>query len=132
GTSPKLGKGREFDRLREYNTDDDFRDIAWKPSARHNKLIVREYRTDRSQDVLVCVDRGHRMAARSGHISKADHAVNAAVLLAYICNRMEDRMGLLSFGAEVERGVGQGRGAAHGRQLVSFATGLKAEFIHTD
>lgn len=130
--SPKLGKGREFERLREYHNDDDFRDIAWKSSARHNKLIVREFRTDRSQDILVCIDRGHRMAARSGHISKADHAVNASVLLAYICNRMEDRMGLLSFGAEVERGVGQGRGSAHGRQLTAFATGLKAQFIHTD
>ena len=130
--APKLGKGREFDRLREYHTDDDFRDINWKASARHNKLIVREFRTDRSQDILVCIDRGHRMAARAGHITKVDHAVNGAVLLSYICNRMEDRMGLLSFAAEVDRGVGQGRGIAHARQLTAFATGVKAEYLHTD
>ena len=130
--APKLGKGREFDRLREYHSDDDFRDINWKASARHNKLIVREFRTDRSQDILVCVDRGHRMAARAGHITKVDHAVNGSVLLAYICNRMEDRMGMLSFGADVDRGIGQGRGVAHMRQLTSFATGVQAEYIHTD
>ncbi len=130
--APRLGKGREFDRLREYHTDDDFRDIAWKASARHNKLIVREFRTDRSQDVLLCIDRGHRMAARAGHITKVDHAVNSAVLLAYICNRMEDRMGLLSFAAETERGIGQGRGMAHMRQTMAFATGVEAEYIHTD
>jgi uncharacterized protein (DUF58 family) len=130
--APKLGKGREFDRLREYHTDDDFRDIAWKASARHNKLIVREFRTDRSQDILLCIDRGHRMAARAGHISKVDHAVNGAVLLSYICNRMEDRMGMLAFSADVERGIGQGRGMAHMRQLTAFATGIKAEYIHTD
>ena len=42
---------------------DEFRDLAWKASARHDKLIVREYRLDRSQDVLLCLDAGHRMAA---------------------------------------------------------------------
>ena len=51
--SARLGKGREFDRLREYVPGDEFRDIAWKASARHGKLIVREYRLDRSQDVLL-------------------------------------------------------------------------------
>ena len=131
-SSPRFGKGREFDRLREYVIDDDFRDIAWKASARHRKLIVREFRLDRSQDVLICLDRGHRMAARAGHISKVDHAVNATMLLSYICNRMEDRVGLLSFGADVERGIGQGRGTAHLQQITAFATAIKAEYIHTD
>ncbi|MHC4251065.1 MAG: DUF58 domain-containing protein [Planctomycetota bacterium] len=130
--SPRLGKGREFDRLREYVTDDDFRDIAWKSSARHGKLIVREYRLDRSQDVLLCLDRGHRMAARTTRVTRVDHAVNAAVLISYICNRMEDRVGMLSFGADVERGLPQGKGAAHLRRLTQFVTGVRAEFIHTD
>ena len=112
-TAPRLGKGREFDRLREYTMNDDFRDIAWKASARHRKLIVREYRLDRSQDVLVCVDRGHRMAALTTRIRRVDHAVNAAVLISYICNRMEDRVGMLSFGAQVDSGIPQGRGASH-------------------
>ena len=131
-TSPRFGKGREFDRLRDYVIDDDYRDIAWKASARNRKLIVREYRLDRSQDIVVCLDRGYRMAARTGHISKLDHAVNATVLLSYICNRMEDRVGLLSFGADVEKGIGQGRGAAHLRHITGFATGVAAEYIHTD
>ena len=130
--APHLGKGREFDRLREYTLDDDFRDIAWKQSAHHGKLIVREFRLDRSQDILICLDRGHRMAARVGRITKLDHAVNAAVLISYICNRMEDRVGLLSFGAEIEQGIAQGRGAAHLRQVTAFATGIKPEYIHTD
>jgi uncharacterized protein (DUF58 family) len=130
--SPRLGKGREFDRLRDYVTGDDFRDIAWKSSARHGKLIVREYRLDRSQDVLLCLDRGHRMAARTTRVTRIDHAVDAAILISYICNRMEDRVGMLSFGAEVDSGLAQGRGAAHLRRLTEFATGVKAEFIHTD
>ncbi len=130
--APRVGKGREFDRLREYVLGDEFRDVAWKASARHDKLIVQEYRLDRSQDVLVCLDRGHRMAARTTRITRVDHAVNAGVLVAYICNRMEDRVGMLSFGAQVERGVPQGRGAGHLRRLTAFATGVRAEYVHTD
>jgi uncharacterized protein (DUF58 family) len=130
--APRLGKGREFDRLRDYGIDDDFRDIAWKASARHGHLIVREFRLDRSQDVVVCIDRGHRMAARMARLTKVDHAVNAAVVVAYLCNRMEDRVGILSFGAEVEKGIAQGRGYAHLRQITAFASGIRPEYIHTD
>jgi uncharacterized protein (DUF58 family) len=131
-TAPRLGKGREFDRLREYTIDDDFRDIAWKASARHRKLIVREYRLDRSQDVLVCVDRGHRMAALTTRIRRVDHAVNAAVLVSYICSRMEDRVGVLSFGAQVDSGIPQGRGASHLARITAFSSSIQAEYIHTD
>ena len=131
--SARLGKGRDFDRLREYVRGDDFRDIAWKASARRRKLIVREWRLDRSQDVLVCLDRGHRMAARVGGLSKLDHAVNAALLLAYICGRMEDRVGLLSFATEVEPGPrarARGHAAAPPDRLRQRP--CSGRYLHTD
>jgi uncharacterized protein (DUF58 family) len=131
-TSARLGKGREFDRLRDYVRGDEFRDIAWKASARHGKLIVREYRIDRSQDVLVCLDQGHRMEARVARLTKLDHAVNAAVLLAYICNRMEDRIGLLSFATDVTLGAPQGRGSAHLRRFTAFAASVQGGHLHSD
>jgi len=131
-TSPRLGKGREFDRLREYVRGDEFRDIAWRASARHQKLIVREFRLDRSQDVVVCLDRGHRMAARVAGLSRLDHAVNAAVLLAYMCDRMEDRVGLVSFATDVTVGASPARGAAHRRRLTAAAAAVRAELVHTD
>jgi uncharacterized protein (DUF58 family) len=130
--SARLGKGREFDRLREYVRGDDFRDLAWKASARHGKLIVREYRLDRSQDVLLCLDSGHRMAARVGGLTRLDHAINGAVLLSYVCNRMEDRVGILSFAASVTRGPRQGKGGAHLRRITDFAAGVSAGFVHSD
>ncbi|MCU1350498.1 MAG: hypothetical protein JWO56_3528, partial [Acidobacteria bacterium] len=112
-SAPRLGKGREFDRLRDYVSDDDYRDIAWRASARHGRLIVREFRIDRSQDVLLCLDHGHRMAARVEQITRLDHAINAALLLGYICNRMEDRVGIVSFATDVDKGLAANRGASH-------------------
>lgn len=130
--SARLGKGREFDRLRDYVRGDDFRDVAWKASARHDKLIVREFRLDRSQDVLLCLDCGHRMAARVAGLTRLDHAVNGAVLLAYACNRMEDKVGLVSFAASVTAGPRPGRGAAHLRRATAFAGKTHAGYVHSD
>ncbi len=131
-TAPRIGKGREFDRLRDYVIDDDYRDIAWRASARHGRLIVREFRLDRSQEILLCLDQGHRMAARVAQITRLDHAVNAAVLLSYICNRMEDRVGIVSFDTEVDRGLPAGRGTAHLRAITSYVTSLEAAYRFTD
>jgi uncharacterized protein (DUF58 family) len=130
--APRIGKGRDFDRLRDYVVDDDFRDIAWHASARHGRLIVREFRLDRSQEILLCVDRGHRMAARVEQITRLDHAVNAAVLISYVCNRMEDKFGVVSFSAATENGVAFGRGAAQLRAVTAYTSGVDAEYQHTD
>jgi uncharacterized protein (DUF58 family) len=130
--APRIGKGRDFDRLRDYVVDDDYRDIAWHASARHGRLIVREFRLDRSQEILLCVDRGHRMAARVEQITRLDHAVNAAVLISYICNRMEDKFGLVSFASATENGVAFGRGAAQLRALTAYTSGVDAAYEHSD
>jgi uncharacterized protein (DUF58 family) len=130
--SPRRGKGREFDKMRDYVRGDELRDVAWKATARHGRLIVREYRLDRSQDIVLCLDTGHRMAARVGNVSRLDHAVNASMLLAYICNRMEDRVGVLSFDSNVERGVPAGRGMTHLREVTRYVTGIRPFYRHTD
>ncbi|MBN2369942.1 MAG: DUF58 domain-containing protein, partial [Vicinamibacteria bacterium] len=130
--SARIGQGREFDHLREYVRGDEFRNMAWKASARHGKLIVKEFRLDRSQDVLLCLDCGPRMAARVAHLSKIDHAVNGAVLMSYVCNRMEDRIGILSFTSAVTQGPRQGRGGAHLRRVTEFAATARAGFVHSD
>jgi len=72
------------------------------------------------------------MAALTTRILRIDHAVNAAMLISYICNRMEDRVGMLSFGAQVDSGIPQGRGAAHLSKITSYSSSIQAEYIHTD
>ena len=130
--APRLGKGREFDRLRDYVTDDDYRDVAWRASARHGRLIVREFRTERAQDVLICIDRGHRMAARVEEITRLDHALNAAVLIGYLCNRMDDRVGVLSFADEADLGLPAGRGRQQMRSITSYVTPIAPQLRNTD
>jgi uncharacterized protein (DUF58 family) len=72
------------------------------------------------------------MAAPVAGLSRLDHAVNGAVLLAYVCNRVEDRVGLFSFAASVTAGPRPGRGRAHLRRVTAFAAGTNASYVHTD
>src|SRR6266511_1638666 len=56
------GGGTEFDSLREYGVDDEFRRMDWAATARANKPIVRTYRAERNQTVLLLLDAGRTMA----------------------------------------------------------------------
>ncbi len=56
------GGGTEFDQLREYEIDDEFRKIDWAATARMGKAIVRTYRAERNQTVISLLDNGRVMA----------------------------------------------------------------------
>lgn len=97
-----VGAGREFESLREYQRDDEYRRIDWKATARRGKLISRQYEVERSQNVVLMLDVGRTMLAEIDGIAKLDYAVNAALLLAYVASLADDRVGLLVFAERVQ------------------------------
>ena len=94
------GDGTEFDSLREHTPGDDHRTIDWKSSARHKKLVARQFRAERNHQVVIAIDTGRLMCEPLAGIPKVDHAVNAALLLAYVSLRAGDRVGLATFDAK--------------------------------
>ncbi len=46
-----VGRGREFESLREFRESDESRDICWTATARRGKLISKVYQMERSQSV---------------------------------------------------------------------------------
>jgi uncharacterized protein (DUF58 family) len=96
------GGGREFEKLREYQPDDDFRHIDWKATARRQRPVTRAFEAERNQIVMLCLDTGRAMAARVGDLTKLDHAVNAALQLAWAALRFDDQVGLLVHADEVQ------------------------------
>ena len=98
-----LGAGRNFDQVRDYVPDDDFREINWKATARRNRPITNLYRAERSQDVMLCLDCGRMMGDRLAGGTALDHAVDAALMLAHLANRNGDRVGLVLFRDVVTR-----------------------------
>lgn len=92
----RRGEGLDFHQLREYREGDSTRQIDWKASARMRKLISREYQDERDQQVVLLLDCGRRMGAQDGELSHFDHALNAALLLAYVSMRQGDAVGLMT------------------------------------
>jgi uncharacterized protein (DUF58 family) len=96
--------------LRDYLPGDDVRRIHWKATARRDHPITAELEAERGQQVVLALDCGRLMAAPGGHLSKLDHAVNAALLLAWVAQSQGDRVGLLTFAEEVQAFLAPRRG----------------------
>jgi uncharacterized protein (DUF58 family) len=94
------GDGTEFDSLKEYAAGDDRRTVDWKATARHRKLVARQNRAERNHQVVIAIDTGRLMCEPLAGIPKVDHAVNAALILAYVSLRSGDRVGLATFDAQ--------------------------------
>lgn len=89
------GQGSEFDSLREYVIGDDARAIDWRASARRSALAVRTYRPERDRRLVLVLDTGRTSAGRVGDVTRLDHALDAALLLAALAARAGDRIDLL-------------------------------------
>jgi len=111
-TTRQFGEGTEFERLREYLPDDEFRRINWKATARRNFPVTTEYQTERSQQVIAVLDTGRMMQSPVADIAKLDYVVNAVLLLTYVATGKGDRVGMMSFADDVQHYLGprQGRG----------------------
>jgi len=59
----QLGKGREFEKLRDYAPGDSFDEIHWKATARRGRPISKQFQIERTQEVYVVVD-SSRLTAR--------------------------------------------------------------------
>lgn len=95
------GDGSEFDRLREFVPGLDHRAIDWKASARHCKLLSREFRAERNHQIVIAIDTGHLMGESIAGIPKLDHAINAGLLLCWYSLRAGDRAGLFGFDKDI-------------------------------
>ncbi|MDH5324686.1 MAG: DUF58 domain-containing protein [Gammaproteobacteria bacterium] len=96
----RRGEGMNFHQLREYRKGDAMSQIDWKATARHVKLISREYEDERDQDIIFLLDCGRRMRTHDGELSHFDQALNAVLLTAYMALNQGDAAGLLTFAGD--------------------------------
>jgi uncharacterized protein (DUF58 family) len=91
------GGGTEFDQLREYGVDDEVRRIDWAATARAGKAMVRTYRAERNQNVVLLLDNGRVMAGQVAGVPRVEHAMDAVLCLTSVATRLGDRCGLVAF-----------------------------------
>jgi len=106
------GEGTEFDALKEYVPGLDTRYIDWKHSARHHKLVCKEFRVERNHPVIMAFDTGHMMLEPLDGIPRLDHAIHAGLLLSWIALRGGDLVGSFAFDSTPRHWIQPFRGLA--------------------
>jgi uncharacterized protein (DUF58 family) len=107
------GEGAEFESLREHGSGLDNRFIDWKRSARHRKLLSKEFRIERNHQIVLAFDTGHLMLEPIEGMARLDHAIEAGLLLGWTSLRGGDLVGSYGFDAHVRHYLQPGRGVPY-------------------
>jgi uncharacterized protein (DUF58 family) len=133
----QVGKGRDFEKLREYIPGDSYDEIHWKATAKRGRPVTKVFQIERTQELYVILD-ASRLSARttesraprvqgqapdSGGLpstldlrpstSVLERFVTAALVLGLAAEQQGDLFGLLTFGDRVQNFVRARNGKAH-------------------
>jgi uncharacterized protein (DUF58 family) len=106
-----IGDGAEFHALAEFRAGMDRRTIDWKQTAKHAKLLAKEFRTEKNQQIVIALDTGRLMCEPLAGQPRLDRALHAGLLLAYAALKLGDRVGLFAFDAKKRLSSGTVPGA---------------------
>jgi uncharacterized protein (DUF58 family) len=125
-----LGLGTEFESIREYEPDDDIRQVNWRTTERLGRPMSNQYRVDTDRDVICLVDCGRLMAAPLRDRTRLDAAVDAAIAVAAVADVLADRCGAIAFDARVSRHVAPRR--AGGQAVVRALFDVEPVAVESD
>ena len=93
----RIGMEHDFERLRDYTIDDNYKFIDWRSTARRQKLTVKDFQTSQSQRLIFLVDCGRMMTNEAAGLSLLDHGFNALLMLAHVALSRNDSVGMITF-----------------------------------
>jgi len=114
----QIGKGRDFEKLREYVPGDGYDEIHWKATARRGRPITKVFQIEKTQEVYVVLD-ASRLSARQAVQNSADETpvlekfITSALVLGLAAEQQGDLFGVLTFSDRVEKFVRAKNGQAH-------------------
>jgi uncharacterized protein (DUF58 family) len=126
------GASTAFAGLRDYVRGDDMRRVSWTATARRDRPVVVEVEAERGQQVMIALDCGRLMTAPAGDLDKLDHAVNAALMLAWVAHAYGDRVGLMTFDDRVTGFIKPERGTTQIRRLTEALYAIRASYVEPD
>ena len=112
------GEGGELRELREHQSGDPFRRIAWKASARRGVLLVREYEKDERDVVWLLLDAAVDHWAGPAGEAALDRAIDEVASVAIRHGRAGDRVGLAVVGTRTLCFEKPERGIMHATRLL--------------
>lgn len=120
-TMRQLGKGREFEQLREYIPGDSYEDIHWKATAKRNEPVTKLFRLERTQDIVVVLDHSRMTGKNLEQDTREspfpetmlERFIRASLVLFLAADQQGDRFGLFTYGKGISHIVKPGNGQKH-------------------
>ena len=128
----KHGRGTEFEKLREYMPDDEYRTINWKATAKRGSPIVSQFQLEQAREVLLILDAGRLMHSIIGRQSRFDHFLGAALNLAYVAIKSGDKVGMLVFDSEVRVYLPPKGGVGRFDEILDRIYGIRPQYVESD
>jgi uncharacterized protein (DUF58 family) len=139
----QVGKGREFEKLRDYQPGDSFEDIHWKATARRRKPVTKLFRVERTQEVYVLLDTSRLSARKSisfaGEATPAqepptllERCITSSLVLGQAAEQQGDLFGLVTFNRRVQTCLKARRGTAHINACRDLLYTLEPELVSPD
>ncbi|PTY08241.1 DUF58 domain-containing protein [Opitutaceae bacterium EW11] len=112
-----VGRGREFEKLREYLPGDGFDEIHWKATAKRGHPVTKVFQVERTQEIYVILD-ASRLSARplvheGVRQTALERYLTAALVLLLAAERQGDHFGLMVYDDRVRLSLKAGYGEGH-------------------
>jgi uncharacterized protein (DUF58 family) len=151
------GKGREFEKLREYIPGDGFDEIHWKATAKRRHPITKIFQIERTQEIYVMIDIS-RLSARpmrrvdpgrryfttpskagpgpaervDGGESSLERFISAALVVGLAAQKQGDLFGVLTFSDSVHQFLRARGGKSHYGACREHIFNLRPRMVNPD
>ena len=130
-TRGPLGLGTDFESIRDYQPDDDVRQINWTATARVGRPMSNVYRIEQDRDVVCLLDSGRLMSAPIGErMTRLDALVDAVAMVALVADELGDRCGVTVFDNTIRRRLAPRRNG--GRAIVRSILDVEPTEVDSD
>jgi uncharacterized protein (DUF58 family) len=139
---PQIGRGREFEKLREYERGDGFDEIHWKATAKRRLPVTKVFQLERSKEVYLALDTSRLSARllpdisapgnREINTTHLDRAISTALLFCVAAERQGDRFGFISFSDKVDHLIKARSGSSHFNICRDLAISLTSQTVSPD
>lgn len=109
----QIGRGREFEKLREYIPGDSIDDIHWKATARRGRPVTKVFQVERTQEIYVVIDASRLAGRPAGDETSLERSITAGLITGAAAERRGDLFGLAAFSDRVESFTRARNGKAH-------------------
>jgi len=125
----QAGKGRDFEKLREYIPGDSYDEIHWKASAKRGRPVTKIFQVERTQEVYVILDASRLMARDAAQFERY---ITAGLLLGIAAEQQGDAFGIIAFSDRVRHFVPARSGKAQFHACRDMLYALQAQGVTPD